>query len=78
MNLGVIFGVLGEALKLWNSKEASKYIDQMLKLKARYYEEYSKPPNIRSDVALDAIELHLKHLCEAFVNATQSKDSQNK
>lgn len=78
MNLGVIFGVLGEALKLWNSKEASKYVDKMLKLKESYYEEYNKPANIRSDVAMDAIELHLKHLCEAFVHTAQSENSQNK
>jgi len=78
VNLGVIFAVLEQGLTLWNSKEASKYTDQLIKLKLRYYEEYNKPLNIRSDVAMDAIMLHLKVLCESFVNASQSENSQNK
>ena len=77
MNLGVIFAVLEQGLKLWNSKEASKYLDKMIKLKVRWHEEYSKPEVKRSDVALDAIELHLRILCESFVAAssvTNTKD----
>lgn len=77
MNLGTIFAVLEQGLVLWNSKEATKYQDQVLKLKERYYEEYSKPLNIRSDVALDSIMLHLTHLCDSFITASQSKNSQN-
>lgn len=75
--MGTIFAVLEQGLTLWNSKEASKYTDQVLKLKERYYVEYNKPLNIRSDVAMDSICLHLQHLCESFVTAAQSKNSQN-
>ena len=78
MNLGVIFAVLEQGLTLWNSKEASKYIEQVIKLKSRYYEEYNKPLNIRSDVAMDSIMLHLKIICESFVHSAQSENSQNK
>jgi hypothetical protein len=75
MNLGLIFGVLEQGLTLWNSKEATKFTEQLIKLKLRWHDEYNKPINIRSDVALDAIELHLSILCKSFIAASKSKDS---
>jgi hypothetical protein len=77
MNLAVVFAVLEQGLKLWASKESHKYIDQLVKLKVRWHEEYNKPENKRSDVALDAIELHLRVICESFVNASSVTDTKN-
>jgi len=74
VNLAVVFEVLAQGLKLWASKDATKYIDQMVKLKMRWHEEYSKPENIRSDVALDSIELHLGVLCRAFIDSSSAKN----
>lgn len=74
MNLGLIFGVLEQGLTLWNSKEATKFTEQLIKLKLRWHDEYNKPLNIRSDVALDAIELHLTTLCESFISASKPKN----
>jgi hypothetical protein len=39
MNLNLILGVLKESLKLWNAKEADKYLSEVLKLEKEYYEE---------------------------------------
>ena len=74
MNVGLIFGILEQGLTLWNSKEKSKYVDQLIKLKLRWHEEYNKPENIRSDIAMDSIELHLSVLCRSFIDASSVKN----
>lgn len=74
MDVSLIFKVLEESLKLWNSKESNKYIDQLVKLKGKWYEEYNKPLDERSDVKLDTIELQLKILCQSFIQAPKGKN----
>jgi hypothetical protein len=77
MDVKLILGILEQGLKLWNSKEATKYIDKMIKLKKEWYEEYNKPLNQRSDVKLDFIELQLRILCQSFIQAPKRTDIKN-
>ncbi len=77
MDVKLILGILEQGLKLWNSKEATKYIDKMVKLKKEWYEEYNKPLDQRSDVKLDFIELQLRILCQSFIQAPKRTDIKN-
>ena len=78
MDRTVVFGVLEQGLKLWNSKESTKYLDKMISLKKDWYEEYNKPLSERSDVKLDSIELQLRILCNSFIQAAQRANPTNK
>lgn len=78
MDIKLILGVLEQGLKLWNSKEADKYLAKMIHLKKEWYEEYDKPISERSDVKLDAIELHLRLLCQSFIQAPKSENTKDK
>jgi hypothetical protein len=75
MDVQLILGVLEQGLKLWNSKEADKYISKLIKLKKEWYEEYNKPLDQRSDVRLDYIELQLRILCQSFIQAPKRENT---
>lgn len=77
MDVQLILGVLEQGLKLWNSKEADKYVSKMIKLKKEWYEEYNKPLDQRSDVKLDYIELQLRILCQSFIQAPKRENPKN-
>lgn len=77
MDVQLILGVLEQGLKLWNSKEADKYVSKLIKLKKEWYAEYNKPLNERSDVRLDFIELQLRILCQSFIQAPKRENSKN-
>ena len=70
----LILGLLKTALDLWLSKEKTKYIDQMMSLKQRYYEEYNKPESERSDAELDYLLFELRNLAIAFTAQAGIKD----
>ena len=61
------------ALKLWNNKESTKYIDREIKLQKEWYEEYAKNPHSR--VALDSIANELRILRAAFIRQANSPDA---
>ena len=77
MDLQLILGVLEQGLKLWNSKEADKYVSKLIKLKKEWYEEYNKPLDQRSDVKLDYIELQLRILCQSFIQAPKRENAKD-
>lgn len=77
MNFDLIFGVLEQALKLWNAKEADRYLVKVMKLKRQWHEEYNKPLDQRSHDKLDDIELQLQLICEAFVETAKTKNIGN-
>lgn len=66
----VLFEVLVQGLKLWNTKESTKYLDEVLQLQKDWLNEYNKPRSLRSNAVLDELEqqLHLisKHFVAAF------------
>ena len=65
--VGALFEVLSEGLKLWNSKESTKYLDQVLKLQRDWLKEYEKPISKRSNADLDHIEQQLHIISRQFV-----------
>ena len=65
----VLFGVLLQGLKLANSKESAKYLDEVLELQRKYIEEYNKPRSLRSNSNLDAYEQQLFLIGKLFVSS---------
>lgn len=57
---------LAAGLSLWESKEKTKYQDQLIELKEKYREEFNKPVGERSNAALDDIRFELCLLGNAF------------
>lgn len=78
MQVELILKLLESGLVLWNNHQATKYLDKLIKLKKDWYEEYNKPLTIRSDVALDSLELQLRILSESFIQASGRKDSKDR
>jgi hypothetical protein len=77
MQVELILRLLEQGLILWNNHESQKYLDRLIKLKSDWYEEYNKPLKIRSDVALDAIDLKLRILSESFIQASKRENSKD-
>lgn len=71
----VLAGVLLQGLKLWNSKESSKYIDEVYQLKKDWVKEYEKSRNARSNANLDSIEQRLRILGKLFIDTAGKPDA---
>lgn len=67
MQLDLVLGILKEGLKLWNTKESTKYIDQLIKLEREYFDELKKHESNRSQLYLDERLLDIKTIGENFV-----------
>lgn len=65
----VLFSVLLQGLKLWNTKESTKYLDEVLQLQKDWMDEYNKPRNLRSNANLDDIELRLQLISKQFTSS---------
>jgi hypothetical protein len=68
MDLSLTLGLLKEGLKLWNNKEATKYIDRVIKLEKAYHDEMAKPLDDRSDLRIDDILLQLRVISQSFIH----------
>ena len=64
MDLRLALSVLEQGLKLWNHREASRYLNEVIKLKQEYYNELNRKD--RSDLALDRITERLRLIAETF------------
>lgn len=79
-----MFEALAEALAagltLWKDKNATKYVDKLMRLRREYREESNKPEGVRSDAVLDNLTFELRNLGVAFsagvaaTNATVQPD----
>lgn len=69
----LLLSVLLQGLKLWNSKEANKYLDEVVKLRTEWLEVYSKPRGQRDNEALDMIEMRLELISKTFVEMSVKK-----
>jgi hypothetical protein len=67
--------VLAAGLSLWDHEEKTKYRDKYLELRKKWYEEFNKPEDIRSDAVLDNIELELRLIGEAFSTSVIGKNT---
>lgn len=65
----VLFGVLLQGLKLWNSKESTKYLDEVYKLQKEWLDEYKKPRASRSNANMDYIEQRLHIIGKLFISS---------
>lgn len=73
MEWSLAFRIIEQGLKLWNTKDGRKYLDQMIKLKKEYYEELDRPD--RSDLALDNILQQLRIIGETFAESAIGNDA---
>lgn len=64
----LILGLLDTGLKLWLSKEKTKYIDKKIALEKAYWEEINRPEGEINDAALVNIEFELRILAIAFIS----------
>lgn len=62
----VLLNCLNAGLTLWDDKEKTKYVDQLISLKEQYYAEFNKPDASRSDAVLDNLEFQLRVLATSF------------
>lgn len=67
-----LFEALAAGLTLWKDKNASKYLDNVLKLQRDWLEEYNKPLAQRSNATLDDIEQQL-HIISKFFSSSVRK-----
>jgi hypothetical protein len=75
MMFTLILSVLDTGLKLWLSKERTKYVDKLMRLQKEYYEESNKPAEERSDAVLDNLFFELRILASAFAAEARVSDA---
>ncbi len=67
-----IISLLSAGLTLWSDKEKNKYIDKLIELKKKYYEESNKLEADRDDAVMDNILFELKILSDSFVTSVKA------
>lgn len=72
-----LIGAVEAGLKLWNTKEGRKYLDEILELKKDWVNEYNKETHERSDAKLDIIEQRIMLISELFTSKIGNEDSKN-
>jgi uncharacterized membrane protein YheB (UPF0754 family) len=70
MEIGLVLEVLKEGLKLKNSHDANKWLNQLITLEKQYYEELSLPEESRSQLYLDRILLDIRTIATNFAKHT--------
>lgn len=73
MEFALFAKVFEQGLKLWNSKESTKYLDKLLQLKKEWKDAYDNPQ--RDHNTLDDVEFELRILSESFVQAAGVTDA---
>ena len=69
MEFTLALEILKQGLMLWNSKESTKYLDRLIKLKKKWHEIYNSQPIDHN--ALDDIQLELRIIGTSFVEASR-------
>jgi hypothetical protein len=69
-----LFEALAAGLTLWKDKNATKYLDDVLKLQKEWVDEYNKPREKRSNANLDHIEQQLHIISKLFTSSVRGKD----
>lgn len=70
MDLRLALSVLEQGLKLWNHREASRYLNEVISLKQDYFNELNRKD--RSDLALDKLSERMRIIAETFATAALS------
>jgi hypothetical protein len=73
--VSLLLGVLEQLLKVGGlaMEERHKYEDNMLQLKKDWYAEFQKPADEISHMRLDELQLQLRLLGEAILEAARTK-----
>lgn len=66
---------LSTGLKLWLSKEKTKYVDKLISLRKEYYVEINRPFSVRDNARLDNLEFELRTLAIAFNSVAGKPDA---
>lgn len=61
-----ILAIVEAGLSIWASKERTKYIDKLTKLKEQYHVEINKPDDLRDDAVITNLEFELRITGLAF------------
>jgi hypothetical protein len=69
--------LLETGLSLWLHKEKTKYVDKLMDLKRKYYEEINRPADLRNDAVLDSLEFELCVLALAFTSSVGKPNAQD-
>ena len=67
--------VIIEGLKLWKSKEGTKYLDRMIRLQEEWNEIIGKKRAFRSNKDLDEIELEIEAITKAWLNYRKTQNA---
>jgi len=71
--LGTTLKILEHGLGIIGTKQARKYLDEVIKLKEIYHEEYNKPKNFRNNAVMDNVDSRLRIIAESFTQLGKSK-----
>lgn len=69
----LLIGVLLEGLKLKNTKESLKYIDEVIRLQRDWLYQYNLPREKRNNESLDYIEGQIFLISKAFTKMKVDK-----
>jgi hypothetical protein len=72
MDWSLAFSVVEQGLKLWNTKEGRKYLDQVIRIREEYAKEFNRPD--RSDLALDRLLDQFTIIAKTFAESTLRND----
>jgi len=73
MDWGLAFRIVERGLSLWNTKEGRKYLNEVIKLKQEWHNEFNRKD--RSDLALDRILERLRIIGETFAESAIGNDA---
>lgn len=83
--VAVLFEVLLVGLKIWHDKQATKYIDEVVKLQKEWLEEYNKelwyegatekPSHYRDNNVIDSIEQQLHVIGKIYASTAGKQNS---
>ena len=76
--LAELIAALATGLKIWNSKEKTKYIDDLHEAEKDYYAELQKPIDQRSDDDLARIKQRVRSINKAFCAAVAATGTEGK
>lgn len=69
-----VLAIIGAALSIWESKERTKYQDELISLKNKFYDELKKDPSVRDSAVLDDVLNRLRVLCNSLSTAITGKN----
>ena len=70
-----LFEALAAGLTLWKDKNATKYLDDVIKMQKEWLDEYDKPREFRSNANIDYIEQQLCLISKLFSSSVRKPNA---